>query len=146
MIQVHRIIPLIANKVWVISERSNDTWLDSQLESLVDFVPLSDIAARALAVARLQPEALEAELEARYSRLVESWNMASLMRATGALEFVTERVGPGPGLELCPELPLRQRALSFERRSAGEGRWMARMDARAETEGSGAQNGAGVAI
>jgi hypothetical protein len=37
ILEVHRIIPLIANKILVISEKSNDEWYDNKYSNLIDF-------------------------------------------------------------------------------------------------------------
>jgi hypothetical protein len=37
ILEVHRIIPLIANKVLVISEKSNDAWYDEKYSNLINF-------------------------------------------------------------------------------------------------------------
>jgi hypothetical protein len=38
ILEVHRIIPLIANKILVISEKSNDLWYDEKYGNLINFI------------------------------------------------------------------------------------------------------------
>lgn len=45
LLEIHRIIPLIVHRVWVVSESSSDPWLDNQFSQLVDFRDLKDFKA-----------------------------------------------------------------------------------------------------
>ena len=38
ILEVHRIIPLIANKILVISEKSDDPWYDEKYGNLINFI------------------------------------------------------------------------------------------------------------
>lgn len=38
ILEVHRIVPMVANKVWVMSEHSDDPWYDEEYRDLVDFI------------------------------------------------------------------------------------------------------------
>jgi hypothetical protein len=37
ILEVHRIIPMIANKIIIVSEKSDDLWYDSKYENIIDF-------------------------------------------------------------------------------------------------------------
>jgi hypothetical protein len=39
VLEVHRIIPMVANRMWVVSERSDDAWYDQAYGALVTFLP-----------------------------------------------------------------------------------------------------------
>ena len=39
ILEVHRIVPMIANGVWVVSERSDDPWYDDAYKSMVTYLP-----------------------------------------------------------------------------------------------------------
>lgn len=41
ILEVHRILPMVANRVWVLSEHSDDKWYDDEYSSVIDFVDLS---------------------------------------------------------------------------------------------------------
>jgi hypothetical protein len=38
ILEVHRIIPLVLNNIWVLSERSHDIWYDDLFDGIVDWV------------------------------------------------------------------------------------------------------------
>ena len=68
ILEVHRIIPMVANRIFVVSERSADPWYDEQYKSLVTFLPRgSDSLKGAVTLsARLLSEpVMEAELDKR---------------------------------------------------------------------------------
>lgn len=95
ILEAHRIYPLLANRVYVISERGNDTWYDDRFADVVDFVPEWEMGPRAVAVvrwARSDPEEFAAEVERRYRRTVELWDGANVLMETGAFEFLARRV------------------------------------------------------
>lgn len=45
LLEIHRIIPFLIHRVWVVSERSHDAWLDNEYSDLVDFYPLQELKA-----------------------------------------------------------------------------------------------------
>lgn len=44
LLETHRIIPLVVNRVWVVSEYSHDAWLDTEFQGVVNFTDGSNIA------------------------------------------------------------------------------------------------------
>lgn len=48
ILEVHRIIPLIANKILVISEKSDDPWYDEKYKSLINFFENNDCTLECL--------------------------------------------------------------------------------------------------
>lgn len=74
ILEVHRIIPMVANRIFVVSERSNDSWYDDLFKGAVTFLPNgSSSLAGAISVATrlLSSEAMEAELSKRQAFLKE---------------------------------------------------------------------------
>lgn len=72
ILEVHRIIPMVANRVFVVSERSNDPWYDELFKHIVTFLPQgSNSLCGAISVATklLSSDAMEAELDKRQSFL-----------------------------------------------------------------------------
>ena len=67
ILEVHRIIPLIANKILVISERSNDTWYDEKYSNLINYFEHSNYAIDCL---KLLKKYDTEEVEKRYQELV----------------------------------------------------------------------------
>jgi hypothetical protein len=48
ILEVHRIIPLIANKILVISDKSDDTWYDEKYGNLINFIEKDDCTLECL--------------------------------------------------------------------------------------------------
>jgi len=71
ILEVHRILPMIANKVWVLSEPSNDRWYDNEYKDIVDFVDLSnfDFVAKYKEILGLKPDDFIATLDERLAVL-----------------------------------------------------------------------------
>ena len=69
ILEVHRIIPMIINKVWVVSERGYDPWYDNIFKNMVDFVDDDKFAQGCLDAYKNYNEE---ELEKRYQYLVNN--------------------------------------------------------------------------
>ena len=72
ILEVHRIIPLIIHRVFVVSEPSTDTWMDAQFKGIVDLANVTAferVASQALTRADLQEET-----ERRYELLKTACN------------------------------------------------------------------------
>lgn len=67
ILEVHRIIPLIANKILVISEKSNDKWYDNKYENLINFFENDNYASYCLDI--IKQYNIE-EIERRYQELI----------------------------------------------------------------------------
>lgn len=68
ILEVHRIIPLIANRIWVLSERSNDTWMDMTFGTMVDYIEPAELKSKCREV--LSQKDLKSEVERRYRHLL----------------------------------------------------------------------------
>ena len=66
ILEVHRIIPMIANKILVISERSNDIWYDEKYSKIVTFVN-NNMYIEGL---QLLKQYNEEEINKRYNELI----------------------------------------------------------------------------
>lgn len=67
ILEIHRILPLIANSVLVLSEPSNDPWMDSQYSSIVDFTSDKDMTHSVLNMLQLD---IVDEAHRRYQALL----------------------------------------------------------------------------
>lgn len=69
ILEVHRIIPYILNKIYVISERSSDTYYDTLFNDMVTWIdePLKDLVIKAQNI-----ENMEEILESRKRKLIET--------------------------------------------------------------------------
>lgn len=89
-LEIHRIIPMLAHRLWVVSEPSADSTLDRQFAGVVDFVDAEGLAAHCLAV--LQRPDFAAEVEARHHRLLACCRFADALRpAVEALAHATSQ-------------------------------------------------------
>lgn len=92
--QAHRILALLANRVWVVSEPGEDSYYHTRLSGLVDFVTSPDDMAKKTIAAASQPRpALEAELDRRAGAVAEGFGAHQVMQEAGALEFLARRIG-----------------------------------------------------
>lgn len=95
ILEVHRIVPMVANRVWVVSETSDDAWYDQAYKSIVTFVKASPSHAtgelsRKLKAAvgitcGLSPDAVESELDKRREHLVQHCSYTAYIRKAMAL-------------------------------------------------------------
>jgi hypothetical protein len=95
ILEVHRIIPMVANRVLVVSERSDDAWYDRALRGVVTFLPESARSpaaavagplATAVAVAArvLSGDKAEEELDRRRAELVRRLSFDDMFAAAVA--------------------------------------------------------------
>jgi hypothetical protein len=85
ILEVHRIIPLVANRVWVVSERSNDSWYDDAYSELVTFVNDKDELAHVVAQILALPQAeYDATVEKRHQLLVRERAYLQYVQDSGA--------------------------------------------------------------
>lgn len=88
ILEVHRIVPMVANRVWVVSETSDDAWYDDAYKSIVTFVkpsPDASTLSRKIKAAvditcALKPEFVEAELDKRRQHLVQNCSYTNYIR------------------------------------------------------------------
>lgn len=69
ILEVHRILPLIVSRVLVLSEPSDDRWLDESFRGLVTFLHRDSIIESVINILKLNTSA---EAEQRYAKLVSS--------------------------------------------------------------------------
>lgn len=74
ILEVHRIMPLVANGVLVVSEHSNDKYYDHLLKDIVTFVNGNGILHAIDAILRTPDEKLKSEILMRKKRLIEKCN------------------------------------------------------------------------
>ena len=90
VLEVHRILPLIANNVWVISEHSNEAFYDDALADLVTWMDPAtdnhDLLQTALVVASLDAETMQQEVERRQTALKERFRYVDHVRTSGLLD------------------------------------------------------------
>lgn len=75
ILEVHRIIPLILNGIWVISERSGDPWYDNLFDSLVTWAEPDTFAQTLDQLNQMGCNQVQAELESRKRLLIETCSM-----------------------------------------------------------------------
>lgn len=83
ILEVHRVIPMIANKIFVVSERSSDPWYDAQYKSIITFLTRGSeslLGAVSVASNMLSTAAVEAELEKRAKILKEKCNYLAYIK------------------------------------------------------------------
>lgn len=72
ILEVHRIIPYILNKIWVITEKSQDPYYDNLLDGLVTWVDdVSLISSEIHTVLNMDPSIVEQILAERQRKLIE---------------------------------------------------------------------------
>lgn len=69
ILEVHRIIPLIANKILVISEKSDDPWYDEKYSNLINFIDSDKYTLECL---KLLQNYTSETIETRYQDLVNN--------------------------------------------------------------------------
>lgn len=75
ILEVHRIIPLVLNGIWVITEKSGDPWYDNLFDNLVTWAEPDNFAQVLDQLNQMEPGQAQAELESRKRLLVESCSM-----------------------------------------------------------------------
>jgi hypothetical protein len=86
ILEVHRIIPMIANRVWVASERSDDAWYDKRYEAMVTFFESkNDLVKKVTKVLKKPVHELQTQLEERYTRLVSEHSYVHYLKGSAAL-------------------------------------------------------------
>jgi hypothetical protein len=69
ILEVHRILPLIANKILVISDKSDDTWYDEKYSNLINFIENKDCTLECLKLLQNYNSEI---IEKRYQDLVNN--------------------------------------------------------------------------
>lgn len=91
ILEAHRIIPLIANKVWVISETSNDKWYDKLFTSLVTFIEPNGPCDTALItgknIVNKPDEVFDSVVNSRYHDLVTNCRYDEFIKKSGILDI-----------------------------------------------------------
>lgn len=85
ILEVHRIIPLIVNRVWVLSEYSMDPWYDAQFSELVTFFDQGKLAEIGAPILALSDATFDAELNLRYDKLTTNCRYIDFIRSSGLL-------------------------------------------------------------
>jgi hypothetical protein len=67
ILETHRILPIIDNKALVLSEPSDDQWLDNTFKSLVNFTTGGDVRQSVISMLNMD---VEKEVERRYQQLL----------------------------------------------------------------------------
>ena len=75
ILEVHRIIPMIANKILVISERSDDMWYDNIFKEIVDFVNEENFTQSIIKNLEYDNKIYQEKINYRYQYLVNNCNM-----------------------------------------------------------------------
>lgn len=87
ILEVHRIVPMVANRVWVVSERSDDPWYDEAFKNVVTFIPRGADAGKALAACvdlvcdKLDAARAEADIDKRFRELSTACSYLEFVRA-----------------------------------------------------------------
>jgi hypothetical protein len=72
VLEVHRIIPLILNKIWVISEKSNDPWYNELFDDLVTWSEQETFAQILEEIKLMDVSEVMEELDRRQRKLIQS--------------------------------------------------------------------------
>lgn len=72
ILEVHRIIPLVLNDIWVLSERSHDTWYDELFTGIIDWIDNGEDASKKIEeILLLDDSIIKEELNKRKRLLIE---------------------------------------------------------------------------
>jgi len=71
ILEIHRIYPMIINRVWVISETSNDSWYDEKLKDYITFCDNKDLIKNIMLILKLSVEDFERILEERRTKIIK---------------------------------------------------------------------------
>lgn len=85
ILEIHRIIPLIANKILVISEESDDKWYDINYKEIIDFMDISTTNMIKLIIKNLSYD------EKKYKELIE-YRYNYLKNNLNMLGYIQERL------------------------------------------------------
>lgn len=77
ILEVHRVIPLIANKILVISEKSDDSWYDNKYSKLINFFEDDNYTIQCL---KLNKNYNKEIIESRYQDLVNNYKYVDYVR------------------------------------------------------------------
>jgi hypothetical protein len=77
ILEVHRIIPLVANKILVISEKSNDSWYDEKYGNLINFFENDNYTIQSLKLLKNYNNEI---VENRYQDLVNNHKYVDYVR------------------------------------------------------------------
>jgi len=92
ILEVCRLVPLMANRCLVISERSDDRWYDEQFEGKAVLIGKDEVVETSLQWLEKEEE-LKQKVEKAYQWLVSEFNYAMLVKESGLLEFlITENI------------------------------------------------------
>lgn len=82
ILEIHRIIPLIANRVWVLSEHSDDTFYENQYNRLVTFYDNKhDLVKKGLKILKKSKNEYESETKQRYEYLITNCKYIDYIKA-----------------------------------------------------------------
>ena len=75
ILEIHRIIPLILNRIWVVSERSGDPWYDELFDNLITWSNQETFSQILDQLNKLNPKEIEEELLKRKRILIQSCDL-----------------------------------------------------------------------
>lgn len=85
ILEVHRIIPLVANRAWVVTERSCDAWYDRLMAPVVQYVETpQELLTEADNVLRLSETERVAETQRRYTYLTTHCRYVDFVKGCGS--------------------------------------------------------------
>lgn len=89
VLEVHRLVPMVANGVLVVTARSNDSWYDTRWQDIATFADgPQDMAAKVQQLLQLSPENHEVLASARLSLLAARFNFTQAVMHSGLVEHV----------------------------------------------------------
>jgi hypothetical protein len=75
ILEVHRIIPLILNEIWVITEKSGDPWYDELFDPLVTWANTNTFAKVLNELNQLEQTQIDEQLKTRKRTLIQTCDM-----------------------------------------------------------------------
>jgi hypothetical protein len=88
VLEVHRIIPLILNGVWVISEKSGDPWYNELFEELVSWAEPETFAETLNQLDQMDSVKVDEELATRKRKLIQLCDMYKFFTEIGLKELL----------------------------------------------------------
>jgi hypothetical protein len=88
ILEVHRIIPLILNKIWVISEHSNDIWYDELFNDIITWSNPENFSNNILEIQQMDDETVMIELDRRQHELIKRCNFSTFLRNINLYEKI----------------------------------------------------------
>lgn len=80
ILEIHRLYPLIINKVWVVTEYSDDKWYDEKLKEYVTFCNSNDLVKTIVNIIKLPNDEFEQILEDRKQKIIKEMNYTDIIK------------------------------------------------------------------